>query len=108
MNPLQKPGEDPAVLPWPGLALIDHFLPSSLHPAPATLWGLALQGAFWANPLQKRKPPSWVLFFSTSHAVAPALLSPFLGGGWREEPLDRAAEERRILFSRWCKEDEAV
>lgn len=79
LNPLWKPGEDPAALPWPGLALIDHFPPSSLHLAPATLWGLPLQGAFWANPLQKRKPLlGFVLLNVTCSGTGSAL--PIFGG----------------------------
>lgn len=109
LNPLRKAGEEPAVLSWPGLPLVNCFPPSSLLPAPAPCWGLALQGAFWARPSQKRTLLSWVLFIWMYTCGGTSSAFPFLG--WEDGRRSRLTEqqgERRILFSRWCKEDEAA
>lgn len=109
LNPLWKPGEEPALLSWPGLALINHFPPSSLLPAPAPRWGLALQGTFWAKPSQKRKPSSWVSFIWMYTCGGTSSALPFLGGeDGRRSHRTEWRGERWILFSRWCKEDEAA
>lgn len=99
LNPLWKPGEEPPVLFWPGLALIDRFPPSFLLPAPAPRWGLALQDAFWAKPSQKRKTPSWFLFIWMYACGGTSFALPFFrGGGWQEELLDRAVRGQLDSF----------
>lgn len=81
------------LLSYPGLGLVlliiffPHLCILLLH----ALWGLALQGAFWANPSQKRKLP--LLGF--------VLLDFTCGGTGSAFPILRGEGGRR---SRWTEQ----
>lgn len=90
LQPALESGEES--YPGLGLLLLTIFLPRFCVPL------LPHTGVCSFKTAVEKEAPSWVLFLWTLTSSSSSSALPFSGGGWQEEPPDRAAEGQTDSF----------